>query len=66
MCEIEHFVDPSNKKHPKFEMVSHEKLMLFSACNQLEEKGPEKVFDINWHSRLANWNNLDDYCKSGI
>lgn len=36
MCEIEHFVDPNNKSHPKFEQVKDYNLMLFSACNQMD------------------------------
>lgn len=43
MCEIEHFVDPEDKKHPKFKQLENMELTLFSACNQLEEKGTEKV-----------------------
>uniref|UniRef100_A0A914HW26 Glycine--tRNA ligase n=1 Tax=Globodera rostochiensis TaxID=31243 RepID=A0A914HW26_GLORO len=43
MCEIEHFVDPADKKHPKFERIAHLELNLFPACNQLDEKGPEKI-----------------------
>jgi glycyl-tRNA synthetase len=34
MAEIEHFVDPENKKHPKFDRVREIKLPLFSAKNQ--------------------------------
>ncbi len=37
MAEIEHFVDPLDKNHPKFESISHLKLPLFSACNQLDQ-----------------------------
>lgn len=36
MCEIEHFVDPNNKNHPKFEQVKDYNLILFSACNQMD------------------------------
>ena len=43
MCEIEHFVDPSDKNHPKFEKVADVELTLFSASNQLNGKGTEKV-----------------------
>uniref|UniRef100_A0A1I8BHG3 glycine--tRNA ligase n=1 Tax=Meloidogyne hapla TaxID=6305 RepID=A0A1I8BHG3_MELHA len=43
MCEIEHFVDPADKNHPKFEKVADVELTLFSACNQLDGKGTEKV-----------------------
>jgi len=31
MAEIEHFVDPTDKGHPKFDSVSHLELPLFSA-----------------------------------
>lgn len=30
MAEIEHFYDPSNKKHPRFYEVKDEKIPLFS------------------------------------
>ncbi|KAF7634404.1 AA_TRNA_LIGASE_II domain-containing protein [Meloidogyne graminicola] len=43
MCEIEHFVDPADKSHPKFDRVADIELNLFSACNQLNGKGTEKV-----------------------
>lgn len=36
MCEIEHFVDPSDKSFAKFAKVANEKLVLFSACNQMD------------------------------
>lgn len=38
MAEIEHFVDPLNKNHPKFESVAHIKLPLFSAPDQEANK----------------------------
>lgn len=44
MCEIEHFVDPADKSHPKFDRVADIELNLFSACNQLNGKGTEKVY----------------------
>jgi glycyl-tRNA synthetase len=34
MAEIEHFVDPDNKKHQRFERVKDMKIPLFSAKNQ--------------------------------
>ena len=34
MAEIEHFVDPSDKKHHKFYRVKDEKLPLFTKQNQ--------------------------------
>jgi glycyl-tRNA synthetase len=33
MAEIEHFVDPDNKEHPKFGRVKEMKIPLFSAKN---------------------------------
>lgn len=30
MAEIEHFYDPTNKKHPRFEEVREERIPLFS------------------------------------
>jgi len=35
MAEIEYFVDPENKTHPKYESIKHSKLNLYSACNQM-------------------------------
>lgn len=34
MAEIEHFVDPDNKDHPRFNRVAELKLPLFTAANQ--------------------------------
>jgi len=31
MAEIEHFVDPTDKSHPKFASISHLEFPLFSA-----------------------------------
>ncbi|KAI4465245.1 glycyl-trna synthetase/dna polymerase subunit gamma-2 [Holotrichia oblita] len=42
MAEIEHFCDPNNKKHPKFDAVRNTELLLYSACNQMDGKSPEK------------------------
>ncbi|CAI4230474.1 unnamed protein product [Auanema sp. JU1783] len=38
MCEIEHFVDPDDKKLAKFKKVADVPLVLFSACNQMDGK----------------------------
>lgn len=40
MAEIEHFVDPANKKHPKFYRIKDLCLPLFSAANQLTNERP--------------------------
>ncbi|XP_022919246.2 glycine--tRNA ligase [Onthophagus taurus] len=42
MAEIEHFCDPNDKKHPKFEDIKDTELLLYSACNQMDGKGAEK------------------------
>lgn len=36
MAEIEHFVDPRCKDHPKFPKVENLGLLLYSACNQMD------------------------------
>lgn len=41
MCEIEHFVDPNDKNHPKFAKVRDYELTLFSACNQMDGRPAE-------------------------
>lgn len=43
MCEIEHFVDPSDKRHPKFDKLANVELQLFSADNQLAGKSSELI-----------------------
>ncbi|KAG8231863.1 hypothetical protein J437_LFUL011768 [Ladona fulva] len=45
MAEIEHFCDPKNKDHPKFDSVRDVKLQLYSACNQMDGK-PAVVMTI--------------------
>lgn len=40
MAEIEHFVDPLNKAHPKFQTVANLAVPIFSACNQMDCKDP--------------------------
>lgn len=41
MAEIEHFCDPTNKDHPKFENVADLNLTLYTGCNQMDGKPPE-------------------------
>lgn len=38
MCEIEHFVDPSDKSHPRFERYANLEVVLYSACDQMDAK----------------------------
>lgn len=42
MAEIEHFCDPLDKSHPKFSNVENLELTLYSGCNQMDGKPPEK------------------------
>jgi glycyl-tRNA synthetase (class II) len=41
MAEIEHFCDPAEKTHPKFESVQDTEMLLFSAANQMDGKSAE-------------------------
>lgn len=43
MAEIEHFCDPNDKAHPKFDSVRDTTLALYSACNQMDGKSAEAV-----------------------
>jgi glycyl-tRNA synthetase len=42
MAEIEHFCDPSDKRHPKFDTLKDTELVLYSAANQMSGQLPEK------------------------
>ncbi|PNF19726.1 Glycine--tRNA ligase [Cryptotermes secundus] len=41
MAEIEHFCDPMEKNHPKFENVQDTEMLLYSAANQMDGKSAE-------------------------
>ncbi|XP_057331330.1 glycine--tRNA ligase [Microplitis mediator] len=41
MAEIEHFCDPNDKSHPKFDAIKDTSLLLYSACNQMDGKSAE-------------------------
>uniref|UniRef100_A0A8D8TT94 Glycine--tRNA ligase n=1 Tax=Cacopsylla melanoneura TaxID=428564 RepID=A0A8D8TT94_9HEMI len=43
MAEIEHFCDPMDKSHPKFEYVESTQMLLYSACNQMDGKSAERL-----------------------
>ena len=43
LAEIEHFVDPSDKTHPKFDSVKDVILTLYSACNQMDGKAAQQL-----------------------
>ncbi len=42
MAEIEHFCDPNDKSHPKFEQEKDTEVMLHTASGQMDGKLPEK------------------------
>lgn len=43
MAEIEHFCDPNDKKHAKFNDVKNTMVKLYSACNQMDGKPAETM-----------------------
>ena len=43
MAEIEHFCDPRDKSHPKFEEVAEVEAALYSACDQMDGKPAKKI-----------------------
>uniref|UniRef100_A0A915DJI2 glycine--tRNA ligase n=1 Tax=Ditylenchus dipsaci TaxID=166011 RepID=A0A915DJI2_9BILA len=43
MCEIEHFVNPVDKKHAKFSKVANVVMTLFTACDQVGSKGTKTM-----------------------
>ena len=43
LAEIEHFVDPCDKSHPKFENVSSQNITLYPSENQIDGKPPVNI-----------------------
>ncbi|KAK0166702.1 hypothetical protein PV327_004192 [Microctonus hyperodae] len=43
MAEIEHFCDPNDKSHPKFDTIKDTAMMLYSACNQMDGKSAQSI-----------------------
>lgn len=43
MCEIEYFVDPTNKTHAKFQTIKNVEMNLYSACNQMDGESFQKI-----------------------
>lgn len=43
MAEIEHFLDPLDKSHPKFKSVSSYRLKLYSACDQMDGQSAKEM-----------------------
>ena len=65
MAEIEHFCDPSDKSHAKFESVKDVAMNFYSASNQMEGRLAEKrtigdaVRAVShlaiWHAEMMMW-----------
>uniref|UniRef100_A0A1A9WSS9 Glycine--tRNA ligase n=1 Tax=Glossina brevipalpis TaxID=37001 RepID=A0A1A9WSS9_9MUSC len=43
MAEIEHFCDPNQKDHPKFQDVAGTQMILYSACNQMDGNSAQQA-----------------------
>lgn len=43
MAEIEHFFDPNEKTHPKFESIKDIRMTFYSANNQLNHENAQKM-----------------------
>ncbi|KAL0266979.1 UNVERIFIED_CONTAM: hypothetical protein PYX00_009372 [Menopon gallinae] len=43
LAEIEHFCHPEDKNHPKFVNVADTVMTFYSACNQMDGKGTERL-----------------------
>lgn len=43
MAEIEHFVDPNDKSHKKFNQIKDIEIFIYSAQHQAQNKYPEKT-----------------------
>lgn len=64
MAEIEHFVDPLDKTHPKFHEVENVEVTLYSAKNQVSGQSPEKwkigeavrTVKMNYSNLTTHWN----------
>ncbi|XP_033223884.1 glycine--tRNA ligase [Belonocnema kinseyi] len=56
MAEIEHFCDPDDKSHQKFDYVKDTPMLLYSACNQMDGKAAEtlKIGDAIASGLVAN------------
>lgn len=46
MAEIEHFFDPNDKSHPKFQDVANTKVSLYSASNQMNNENAADAVSI--------------------
>ncbi len=66
LAEIEHFVDPEDKSHPKFAIVKDMELNLFPREKQLTTKVPEKLtlgYAVANVRFILSFKILENYCK---
>eukprot|EP00122_Pirum_gemmata_P001000 Pgem_evm1s896 len=62
MAEIEHFLNPKDKSHPKFKNVAHLELQFLSGCRQVAGEGVEtKTLGEAVESKLVNNETLGYY-----
>jgi glycyl-tRNA synthetase len=55
MAEVEHFCDPNDKTHPKYDDIKHIELNLYSACAQVDGQPPRYVkIEDAVNSKLIN------------
>jgi glycyl-tRNA synthetase len=54
MAEIEHFCDPNDKTHPKFQDLKDYKMLLYSACQQMDGKSEISINEAVGTGLVAN------------
>ena len=65
LAEIEHFVDPTDKSHPKFENVSSQKVTLYPSENQIEGKPPLNISLEDAVNQVSGLLFLRRFCQIG-
>lgn len=63
MAEIEHFVDPTEKDHPKFQSVADLSLYLYSAKAQVSGQSARKMRLGDAVEQVQFWRKLFDYAQ---
>lgn len=66
MAEIEHFVDPTEKDHPKFQSVADLSLYLYSAKAQVSGQSARKMRLGDAVEQVRFWRKLFDYAQLGM
>lgn len=55
VAEIEHFLDSSQKSHPKYDLIKNIKVNIYSACNQMSGKSAELLsFEKAVNDKIIN------------